>query len=118
MNNLIEMNIEELIIEAHKQYEISRNAKTIARQCESLAVRKFLEEHGMSNTEIVHKPTGTHGYLRTSWDYRGLLLDFYPLKKNGEESSRKSEECTEWIACRGLEKNFAHLLTVYEQAKE
>lgn len=109
------MTTEELIAESTMQYDIASTARSRAQTCEAQAVSRFLKDNGL-NGVVVHKPTGTKGYLRKNYDYRGLLVDFYPLKKNGEESSRKNEECTEWVACRGTLNNLKKLAETYEPA--
>lgn len=112
------MTVKELVEESKKQYEIEREAKRRAESCEAEAVAKFLREHSLDGV-VLHKPTGKKGVLHKNWDiYRGLVVEFYPLKKNGEESMNKSLECTEWVSCWGLERNFERFPEVYEPVKE
>lgn len=111
--NINEMTIDELIAEAEIQHETATNARHMAKNCESKAVSKFLVENNL-NGIILHKPTGKKGVLHQNYDNGRLIVEFYPLKKNGEESMKKSWNCTAWRAYEGIEHNFENILKVYE----
>lgn len=114
--NIDEMTIDELIAEAEIQHEIASNARCRAKNCESKAVSNFLIENNL-NGIILHKPTGSKGVLHQNYDYERLVVEFYPLKKNGEESMNKKWRCTVWRAYEGFKQNFENFLKVYEPVK-
>lgn len=116
VNQLEKMTVDELISEMHKQNEIAGNARRIADECEERAVSKFLIQNNL-NGIVLHKPTGKKGFLHKNHDYRGLVVEFYPLKKNGEESIKKCLDCTEWVACYSHKENFKIFLEKYEPVK-
>lgn len=113
--NINEMTIDELIAEVETQHEIVSNARYRAKSCESKAVSMFLVKNNL-NGIILHKPTGRKGVLHQNYDNRRfvLIVEFYPLKKNGEESMNKSWDCTVWETYQGIKQNFEKLLEAYE----
>lgn len=111
--NIDEMTIDELIAEFIKQYEIASNARRKAEIFESDAVEKFLAENSLDGV-VLHKPSGKKGVLRQNRNPRRLEVEFYPLKKNGEESMNKSWNCTVWNIYEEIKQNFENLLKAYE----
>ncbi len=112
-----EMDIEELLQEIELQRKIESDARSKASDCEVLAVRKFQEKHNLLGT-VVHKETGKKGVLRAkrvelSGRYQ---VDFYPLKKNGEESKNRDIYLSVWYGS-DLKKNFERLLEAYSSVE-
>lgn len=108
-----QMSIEELIAEMNKQYEIASDAECRAENCRATAVQKFLEENHLDKI-VLHKRTNTKGVLHRSYDFGGVAIDFYPLKENGEESSKRSVECSAWYGCYEFHEALERLKECYE----
>lgn len=100
--------------EAKKYRKAEHEAGNKANSYEITAITNFLKENNLTDV-VRHKKTGRKGELFIRLDsYRGYMVEFYPLKKNGETSQHKSEECTEWTACTGYERCLNNLVKQYE----
>ena len=55
MKELNKMSVEELIAEMDKQYKISQNAMSRAKNCQSIVIDKFLAENHLDNIVIQKK---------------------------------------------------------------
>ena len=118
MGNIKEMTIDELLAEAKVQRTIESEARYSADNCEREAIYKFLRENRL-NGIVIHKNCNIKGQLCVGYDnYSGYIVDFFPLKKNGEVSNKRDVYCSEWIACLGISENFKRLLTCYEPCED
>lgn len=116
--NTREMTLEELMAEAEAQRKAATDAAHRASICEAQAIELFLLDNGLRGI-VIHNKSGKKGRLRITSSNRGdYQVNFYPLKKNGEESENRSIDCTEWDSWRKLKENFETMLQAYSSANE